>query len=206
MHPNMMKTLTVNEAASVTGVPLKQVNRIIDAGLMRGFVRKERGNRLIASPALIGLRLAYLTASALTPSARQRILEKVLADQSQTTVEEAPLRVDLQPVIEDVEAGLDRLDRARQAVKSDPAILGGDPVFSGTRIAVHDIADMLASGETPEAIAIAYPQLREDQISVAADYALAYPRRGRPRGKPAWRGKTAKSSRTLKLDDLPVAS
>lgn len=199
-------TLTASEAASVTGVPLKQVNRIIDAGLMRGFVRREGGSRRIASPALIGLRVAYLTANALTPAARQRILEKVLADQTRTMVEEAPLKVDLEPVILEVEAGLDRLEKARSIVASDIRILSGEPVIRGTRIPVHDIADMLNAGETVDAIANAYPQLSREQIMLAVDYATAYPRRGRPRGKPAWRTKPAKHSRTLKLEDLPATS
>lgn len=206
MPLNTAHSLTANEAASVTGVPLKQVNRIIDAGLMRGFVRKERGSRLIDPPALIGLRLAYLTADALTPSTRQRILEKVLSDQTSTIVEEAPLTVDLQPVILEVEAGLDRLERAKQAVKSDPTILGGEPVLTGTRVAVHDIADMMSLGESVDAIAAAYPHLTRDQIILASEYATAYPRRGRPRGKPAWRTSEPKSTRTFKLDDLSSVS
>jgi len=200
------QSLTPSEAASVTGVPLKQVHRIIDAGLMQGFVRKERGSRLIALPALIGLRLAYLTAAALTPATRQRILEKVLSDVTRTVVEEAPLMVDLQPVIREVEAGLERLERARQAVKSDPAIRGGEPVLIGTRVAVHDIADMLDAGESAQAVAAAYQHLTPDQIALASEYATAYPRRGRPRAKPTWRAKPPKSSRTIKIDDLPVVS
>lgn len=173
---------------------------------MRGFVRREGGGRRIASPSLIGLRLAYLTANALTTSARQRILEKVLSDQTRTVVEESPLKVDLQPVILEVEAGLNRLERARSVVMLDPGILSGEPVLSGTRIPVHDIADMLNAGETVDAVANAYPQLSRDQITPAADYATAYPRRGCPRGKPDWRAQSAKRSRTLKLDDLPAAS
>lgn len=200
------QTLTASEAASVTGVPLKQVHRIIDAGLMRGFVKTEGGSRLIASPALIGLRLAYLTANALTPSARQRILAKVLSDRTSTVVEEAPLTVDLQPMILEVEAGMDRLERARGAVSSDPGILAGEPILSGTRILVHDIADMVSAGEPVDAIEKAYPQLSQDQILLAVEYATAYPRRGRPRAKPAWRTKDRKSTRTLKLDDLPGIS
>lgn len=73
-------------------------------------------------------------------------------------------------------------------------------------MAVHDVAEMLAAGDTPEAIHSAYPQLTLDQIGLAADYALAYPRRGRPPVKPAWRTTPAKSSRTVRLDDLPAAS
>jgi hypothetical protein len=65
---------------------------------------------------------------------------------------------------------------------------------------------MLANGDTVEAIHSAYPQLALDQIGLAADYALAYPRRGRPPVKSVWRNAAPKSSRTVRLDDLPAAS
>ncbi len=63
-------------------------------------------------------------------------------------------------------------------------MLGGTPVFKGTRIPVHDIADMLANGDGPAAIIKAFPQLDADRIRLATVYALAYPPRGRPRAKP----------------------
>jgi hypothetical protein len=66
-------------------------------------------------------------------------------------------------------------------------------------VLVHDVADMLANGDTPAAIHAAYPQLTLDQIGLAPDYASAYPRRGRPPSKPAWRSKPARSSRILQL-------
>jgi hypothetical protein len=37
-------------------------------------------------------------------------------------------------------------------------VLGGAPVFKGTRIPVLDIADMLANGDSPARIIRAYPQ------------------------------------------------
>ena len=42
---------------------------------------------------------------------------------------------------------------------SDPAVLGGTPVFSGTRINVDLIRSMLDQGDTPEALLEAYPTL-----------------------------------------------
>lgn len=39
-----------------------------------------------------------------------------------------------------------------QIVHSDPEIMGGEPVYKGTRIPVVMIADMLAAGDTIESI------------------------------------------------------
>ena len=59
--------------------------------------------------------------------------------------------------------------------------------MKGTRIPVHDIADMLANGDSVEAISKAYPQLSKTQIELAAFYAGAHPRQGRLRREPFWR-------------------
>jgi uncharacterized protein (DUF433 family) len=198
--------LTANEAASVTRVPLKQVHRIIDAGLLRGRVETRRGSRVIVGSGLIGLRLAWLMADTLTPAARRRIVETAIANDAATVVLDDPLKVDLKPIAAEVKTGLSRLRKAKAMVARDPGILGGQPVFAGTRVLVHDVSDMLANGDSVEAIHAAYPQLTADQIGLAADYALAYPCRGRPPANPAWRAVPAKSSRATRLDDLPAAS
>ena len=52
-------------------------------------------------------------------------------------------------------------------VHSDPAILGGTPVFKGTRIPVDLVADMLAQGATAEEILDGYPTLTKEMISLA---------------------------------------
>ncbi|MDN5925586.1 MAG: DUF433 domain-containing protein [Hyphomicrobiales bacterium] len=200
------EVLTANEAASVTRVPLKQVHRIIDAGLLRGRVETRRGSRVIVGSGLLGLRLAWLTAETLTPTARRRIVERAIATDAASVVAADLLKVDLKPIAADVKTGLARLRKAKAMVARDSDILGGQPVFAGTRVPIHDVADMLANGDAPEAIHAAYPPLTLDQIGLAADYALAYPRRGRPPAKPAWRDKPARSSRTVRLDDLPAAS
>ena len=69
----------------------------------------------------------------------------------------------------------------------DGGLLSGAPRFKGTRITVHDIAEMLANGDRASAIPAAYPMLSEAQVAAAAIYAEAYPRRGRPRRQARWR-------------------
>jgi len=92
------------------------------------------------------------------------------------------------------------LTKARRLVSSTPGVLRGAPVLKGTRIPVHDIADMLANGDNPAAIVRAYPQLDKERVRLAAIYALAYPRRGRPRTKARWRSRQPKRSETIAFD------
>ena len=70
----------------MTSVPLKQVHRIIDADLLRGRVEMRRGSRVIVGSGLVGLRLAWLTADTLTPTARRRIVERAIATDATSVV------------------------------------------------------------------------------------------------------------------------
>ena len=81
---------------------------------------------------------------------------------------------------------LARLRQARRMVVADPEILGGEPVFRGTRIPVHLIADMTAQSVEMAEIVDGYPALTMDQVQLAVLYATAYPRRARPQ-TPPWR-------------------
>ena len=80
------------------------------------------------------------------------------------------------------------LRRARSLAVSDPEILGGEPVFRGTRVPVHLIATLMEQGSTEAAILKAYPRLTSEMIRLAPAYAQAYPLRGRPRKQP-WRNR-----------------
>ncbi len=201
-----IEALTANEAASVTRVPLKQVHRIIDAGLLHGRVETRAGARMISGRALVGLRLAHLTADTLTLDARRRIVGRVLAEPATRAVEEDAVTVSVEPITADIDAGLRELSLAKAMATSDPATMGGAPCFTGTRIPIHDIADMVANGDTAEGVATAYPQLSIDQVALALVYATAYPRRGRPPARPAWRKAAPTMSKTVSIDDLPQAS
>jgi Protein of unknown function (DUF433) len=97
---------------------------------------------------------------------------------------------DARPAARAVRSGLSQLSKARGIVSSTPDVLGGTPIFKGTRMPVHDSADILANA---------------DKIRLAAIYALAYPPRGRPRTKSSRRPRHPKTSDTLAFDDLARA-
>jgi uncharacterized protein (DUF433 family) len=204
--PNPTEPLTANEAASVTQVPLKQVHRIIDSGLLLDGVQLHSGTRLIFGRALIGLRLAHLTADTLTLDARRRVIRRVLEEPKATSVQDDAVSVAVAPVAVEVSDGLATLERAKAMVSNDPTVMGGAPCVAGTRLPVHMLADMVANGDRVDAVTAAYPPLTDDQVRLACVYATAYPRRGRPPAKPAWRKNGPSRSKILRLDDLPQAS
>ena len=96
------------------------------------------------------------------------------------------------------------LDDATAMVRIDPEIMGGDPCFDGTRIPVHDVAELLAAGETIENLLRGYPALDERRIRLAPTYvAVSPPRRRVP--TPPWRGSPPTSTYRTQLGELPPA-
>ncbi len=63
----------------------------------------------------------------------------------------------------------------------DEDILGGEPVFAKSRLAVRQIGGMLVKGASPADVREDYPCLKDEDIAFAKLYTLAYPRVGRPR-------------------------
>jgi uncharacterized protein (DUF433 family) len=63
------------------------------------------------------------------------------------------------------------MDTKKPIIVSDPAIMMGKPVISGTRITVELILEKLAAGETVEQILDAHPRLTKDAIREALSFA-----------------------------------
>ena len=70
----------------------------------------------------------------------------------------------------------ERRNKERPQVVIDPEVLSGTPCIAGTRIRAHDIADMVANGDTVAALLEAYPSLTEELVRAACAYAEAHPR------------------------------
>ena len=59
-------------------------------------------------------------------------------------------------------------------IVSDPAVLGGKPCISGSRISVEFILELFASGATHADILHAYPHLTQEDIGEALQYAARF--------------------------------
>ena len=58
-------------------------------------------------------------------------------------------------------------------VRSDPSILGGTPVFVGTRVPIQSLFDYLEGGETLDEFLRQFPSVTRDQAIAALDLARA---------------------------------
>lgn len=199
------RTLSANEAACVTGVPLRQVHRVIDAGVLGRAAGRRGGSRVVHCDGLVSLRLVHETTSIFTLDGRRRLVRYLLGHPEAETVRLRDVSVDVRSMKDAVRAGLSRLARARDAITIEDAVLSGVPCVRGTRVPAHDIAEMLANGDEVSAIRDAWPVLTEEQIEAAALYTRAYPRRGRPRSAPFWRSRQPVVSDETALARLPSA-
>jgi uncharacterized protein (DUF433 family) len=196
---------TPTEAAVLTGLSLKAVNNAIDKKTISA-VPGEEGGRLLDARALMSLSIERrLSDRIATPELRRRVFD-ALSDtpRNEISLEGGLIKIDLREPRRELAASMRDLRRARRLVVSDPEILGGDPVFRGTRVPVHLIAELVAQGSKPAELIESYPRLTAEMIRLAPVYAAAYPLRGRPRRQP-WRDQQPVRRSRRKLDTIAVS-
>jgi uncharacterized protein (DUF433 family) len=67
----------------------------------------------------------------------------------------------------------DRDGKARAIVHSDPEILGGTPVFVGTRVPLRNLIDYLEGGYSLDEFLDAFPSVSREQ-AIAAMHSIAH--------------------------------
>jgi uncharacterized protein (DUF433 family) len=55
-------------------------------------------------------------------------------------------------------------EQLAKVFESDPQIMGGSPVFTGTRVPVQNLVDYLEGGESIEDFLIAFPTVTREQL------------------------------------------
>jgi uncharacterized protein (DUF433 family) len=185
-HKNLLFTPT--EAAVLTRLSVKAVNNAIDRKTVPTVAGNRAGyaTRLLDLRALLSLALERRLANRLVPEARREVFDAVAATpRNRVAIDEGGfLTIDLREPRRELATLLRTLRRARDAVMSDPEIMGGDPVFRGTRVPVHMVAALLEQGQTAGDLLHDHPRLTAEMVRLAPTYAAAYPLRGRRRAQP----------------------
>jgi len=60
-----------------------------------------------------------------------------------------------------------------ERITINPKVLAGKPVIKGTRIPVYLILNLVAKGKTFKQIVEEYPELKEDDVVAALNYATS---------------------------------
>jgi uncharacterized protein (DUF433 family) len=195
---------TPTEAAVLTGLTLKAVNNAIDKKTISA-VPSEEGGRLLDARALVSLALERRLADRVAPELRRQVFDALAGSpRSVVSLDGGLVKIDLREPRRELATSLRELRRARRLVVTDPEILGGDPVFRGTRVPVHLIAELVAQGSQPAELMESYPRISAEMIRLAPVYAAAYPLRGRPRRQP-WRDQEPVRRGRRRLDTISVS-
>lgn len=186
--------LKATEAAVVARVSLRDVNRVIDEGILPDTLVSVDNGRHVLAAACTLIAFYFESAKRLTSEERlfairaaeprlrhwNRAATKALL-KADWIVRDDFLTIDLRPFFERSIERLERLDAARELVTISDDIMGGTPVIGGTRIPVHDVAAAMASGVSVKMLLEDYPSLTPAKLELAALYADANPLRGRPK-------------------------
>ena len=104
--------------------------------------------------------------------------------------------VDIGSFVSKAMARMKAIERAQKLITVDPEILGGTPVFAGTRVPVDTVMASLKKGIDRKRILGAYSTLTNEHLDAARVYSEVYPRRGRPTksttAQPSWRIKSSR--------------
>jgi uncharacterized protein (DUF433 family) len=173
---------TPAEAAVLSRLSLKAVNNAIDKKTVAA--RRTRAGRLLDEPAVLYLSLERRLGGDTTPEFRRRLFAAIAAAPKRRVVSVGALKVDIGESRREVMERVKELRRAERLVTVDPETMGGNPVFRGTRVPVHQVAELLAKGESVERLREDYPRVSEEMIRLSPIYAAAHPLRGRPRKQP----------------------
>lgn len=91
--------------------------------------------------------------------------------------------VKLDSAVHDVEARLSAFEKWKKKLVERDDVLGGEPVFPKSRLAVRHIGEMARRGALVEEIVDDYPNLSKQDVEFAQRFVAAYPRVGRPRAR-----------------------
>lgn len=197
--------LSLKEVVTLADVPEKRVRKDIETGVLEAprFIRLE-DSRLAFTWNYVVVLAAVYGNDFLTGKLRKRALCKL--DQlrpinwtvaSSTTDGEARwicafenkasvdidryLNIDLSRVIHRVSPRVEVYCTGLSRVEEKEDVLGGEAVFTRSRLSVLHIGKMVDGGERVENVLEDYPYLNEDDIKFASLYYRAHPPTGRPR-------------------------
>lgn len=187
------------EAAFIAGLTDRQMNRVVDEHLVpEPLVARRGSHRVFTHLGAAFARFYFATEDQLLASARKQVLDELCKrldkvqsknqvlnlmqlDSMSWRVERNCIAVDLLPFLHEALLRAREVDEAHTAVSEDSAVLGGVPVFGGTRVPIGVVLGSLAAGIDVARLKVSYPFLTEAHIRCARVYETVHPRRGRPR-------------------------
>jgi uncharacterized protein (DUF433 family) len=181
--------LSLNETAVLSGAPVKSIRHELAARVVRA---SRSGRRRWFSPRdVVYFCLVNELPIGLDKTLRKELFELLTTDKERAgrwrrdahriVLEgEVPVEFPMDDLLEQVEARVGAFLRGRARLVSRPEVLGGEPVFEGTRVAVRFVGERVRKGEPLDVLLEDYPALGADDV----EFARIYVALGRPPGRP----------------------
>ena len=181
-----MTELTPSEVVALFGLDERRVRKDVEHGV---FDRRKSPPRFALAEIVYLFAVAALGFELGVEDRKKlyRLIAAALAERTPPKIIElgAYLEVKLASVVHDVEDRLERFAKWKKKLVIRDDILGGEPVFPHSRLAVRQVGEMARRGASLKEILEDYPYLKEQDIEFAKQFAVAYPRVGRPRAREA---------------------
>ena len=163
------------EAAALVDVSERQVRKEVEHGL---FTTRLTFQSLVYLRALrqLGLDLRVEDRKKLFV-----LVDDAVRHKSDTAELSPVLLVKVGALVREVRDKVERFSRWRERLVTSPSILGGEPVFPKSRLAVRHIGTLLNRGASVAEIREDYPYLTDSDLEFSQLFVRAYPRVGRPR-------------------------
>src|ERR1700728_843068 len=191
--------VSIAEAAFIAGVPDRQMNRVVDEGILPSVLFcVDEGRRY----ARLGSALAsfyFEEENVLMAGARKKIISEVVLRLTQRAdwhllialsvklprtidwrISISHISCNVLPFIENSMVRIHDIDRAESLVICDAEILNGTPIFKGTRVPTEMVLASVDKGIDMPRIRAAYPFVTDEHVQAARTYAAIHPRKGRP--------------------------
>ena len=220
VRPMLDLFVPTSEAAFIADISDREMNRAVDEHILpEPLIRSGNGRRF----ARLGAALAsfYFTSEDVyAATLRRKVVEEVsamlrarrdmesiLALRSEflrdidwrinvSGVSIGIVSVDIGSFVSNAISRMKEIETAQKLITVDPEILGGTPVFVGTRVPIDTVVASLKKGIDRERILGAYSTLTDEHLEAARVYSEVYPRRGRPTksstAPPSWKIKSSR--------------
>jgi uncharacterized protein (DUF433 family) len=196
-------TLSTTEAAFLADLPQRKINQVVDDCILppRLYTSSAKARRFVPMAAAL-VRFYFDAEKVVAASARKQILAELVKRVHKLPAEETArilmltskgrkatwhvqpqdfVDINLAGFVDATMVKLHLLQKANQAVEVNPAVMGGAPVFKGTRVPVRVVLESLRQGDDFHELKEDYPFLTEELVELAQVYDALHPQRGRPK-------------------------
>ncbi len=190
---SLIADLSLKETSVLSGAPEKAIRHELAAHVVRAS-RSGRHRRFSARDVVYFFLVNELPVG-LDKSLRKELFDLLAANKERAgrwrrephrlvLDGDVPVVLPTDDLVKRVEERVGTFLRGRDRVVSRPEILGGEPVFDGTRISVRFVGERARKGEAVKDLLEDYPALKPADVEFARMYVALGRPPGRPRKRP----------------------